>query len=70
MMTGYLAAQGVCASEVRVGRTLAQMHEPYHQARCQVDLGAIVKAIIIKNNYHVVRKDPAGTIQWRQSFRG
>lgn len=35
MMTGYLAAQGVCASEVRVGRTLAQMHEPYHQARCQ-----------------------------------
>ncbi|KAL1252312.1 hypothetical protein QQF64_020108 [Cirrhinus molitorella] len=35
MMTGYLAAQGVYASEVRVGRTLAQMHEPYHQARCQ-----------------------------------
>ncbi len=54
MMTGYLAAQGVRASEVRVGRTLAQMHEPYHQARCQVDLGAIVKAIIIKNNYHVL----------------
>ncbi|KAA0717606.1 hypothetical protein E1301_Tti016786 [Triplophysa tibetana] len=35
MMTGYLAAQGIHVSEVRVGRTLAQMHEPYHQARCQ-----------------------------------
>ncbi|XP_042602392.1 uncharacterized protein LOC122140934 isoform X3 [Cyprinus carpio] len=35
MMTGYLAAQGVNASEVRVGQTLAQMHEPYHRARCQ-----------------------------------
>ncbi|XP_060745421.1 uncharacterized protein LOC132858892 [Tachysurus vachellii] len=35
MITGYLAAQGVHVSEVRVGQTLAQMHEPYHQARCQ-----------------------------------
>ncbi|XP_056326001.1 uncharacterized protein LOC130238907 [Danio aesculapii] len=35
MMTGYLAAQGVQAAEVRVGQKLAQMHEPYHRARCQ-----------------------------------
>ncbi|XP_041843882.1 uncharacterized protein LOC121641670 [Melanotaenia boesemani] len=35
MMTGYLAAQGVRASEVRVGTVLSQMHEPYHQERRQ-----------------------------------
>ncbi|KAI3359386.1 hypothetical protein L3Q82_002888 [Scortum barcoo] len=35
MMTGYLAAQGVHASEGRVGRMLAQVHEPYHQDRQQ-----------------------------------
>ncbi|XP_067292504.1 uncharacterized protein [Pseudorasbora parva] len=35
MMTGYLASQRVHASEVRVGQTLAQMHEPNHRARCQ-----------------------------------
>ncbi|KAL7397154.1 hypothetical protein ABVT39_017641 [Epinephelus coioides] len=35
MMTGYLAAQGVRASERRVGRMLTQMHEPDHQERRQ-----------------------------------
>lgn len=48
-MTGYLAAQGVNASEVRVGQTLAQMHEPYHRARCQVELDGVILII----TYHV-----------------
>ncbi|KAK9535816.1 hypothetical protein VZT92_008173 [Zoarces viviparus] len=36
MMTGYLAAAGVTASEGRVGAVLRNIHPPYHQARCQV----------------------------------
>ncbi|KAM6952070.1 uncharacterized protein PEZ65_009234 [Lycodopsis pacificus] len=35
MMTGYLAAAGVTASEGRVGAVLRNIHPPYHQARCQ-----------------------------------
>ncbi|CAM4598533.1 unnamed protein product [Leuciscus chuanchicus] len=35
MMTGYLAAAGVHASEGRVGDVLRNIHMPYHRARCQ-----------------------------------
>lgn len=35
-MTGYLAAAGTCASEGRVGDVLRNIHQPYHEARCQV----------------------------------
>ena len=36
MMTGYLKAQGLGASEVRVGQALRAVHEPYQKARQQV----------------------------------
>ncbi|XP_062420889.1 uncharacterized protein LOC134132801 [Pungitius pungitius] len=35
MMTGYLAAAGVTASERRVGAVLRNSNHPYHNARCQ-----------------------------------
>ncbi|XP_030287100.1 uncharacterized protein LOC115590006 [Sparus aurata] len=35
MMTGYLAAKGVKASEGRVGKVLRTIHQPYHTARQQ-----------------------------------
>ncbi|XP_057208892.1 uncharacterized protein LOC130565818 isoform X2 [Triplophysa rosa] len=34
MMTGYLAAKGIRASESRVGRALQTIHRPYHEMRC------------------------------------
>ena len=36
MMTGYLAAKSIGVSEVRVGRALRAVHEPYQIARQQV----------------------------------
>ncbi|CAL8295347.1 unnamed protein product [Boreogadus saida] len=35
MMTGYLSAKGVKASEGRVGNVLRSIHQPYHIARQQ-----------------------------------
>ncbi|KAK1905295.1 Forkhead box protein E1 [Dissostichus eleginoides] len=35
MLTGYLPAAGVHASEGRVGHVLCNIHQPYHRARCQ-----------------------------------
>lgn len=36
LMTGYLSANGVKASEGRVGKVLRRVHQPYHIARHQV----------------------------------
>ncbi|CAJ1071517.1 uncharacterized protein LOC115555555, partial [Xyrichtys novacula] len=35
MMTGYLSAKGIKASEGRVGKVLRSIHQPYHAARQQ-----------------------------------
>lgn len=36
MLTGYLAEKGVMAGQKRVGSVLREIHQPYHQARCNV----------------------------------
>lgn len=46
-MTGYLAAQGVHASEERVGRALRSVHEPYHRIRQQVNMFHLYECITV-----------------------
>lgn len=47
MMTGYLAAKGVKASEGRVGKVLRTIHQPYHTARQQVKPNSVSVHVIV-----------------------
>ena len=47
MLTGYLANKGVRAGEKRVAGVLQDLHQPYHEERCNVSISVTVETQLV-----------------------